>query len=197
MHHGTTTHLGKLVYLGKLHLRLYGPEAKNCAPFEEAREILRAEARAGRNLRETAEELGVSYPRLVVLVSQLGMNAELRVLRYKAVRERRARYRLPRRSRGIVVRREETEVASEKASQFQAMMTLDPDRAKMKLIAAFTKARCLRMEAGAILGVNNQTFSRWARKLGVQLDKLEERARKEGWFHENYTKSPGRPQKDV
>lgn len=60
----------------------------------------------------------------------------------------------------------------EQHKHMRSLIEIKPDEARALVIDAFTKAKCHHLTAGALLGCNAHTFTRWARMLGIK-EKLE------------------------
>jgi hypothetical protein len=73
-----------------------------------------------------------------------------------------------------------------------ALILVDPKAAAKQVLDAFVKAKTSRRGAADILGCNERTFANWAKALKVDLDKVEARAKREGWHHGRH-KLGGRP----
>lgn len=80
-----------------------------------------------------------------------------------------------------------------------AKIRLMPEEARAELTNAFKDAKCSRTEAAKALGCTVQTFISWVTKAGLraEFERIEKRAKKEGWHHGRNRMSPGRPKKKV
>lgn len=69
--------------------------------------------------------------------------------------------------------------------KIRALIEVDPAKAKAMILEAFEKAKCHYARAAKILGCETHSVTRWADQLGIRekLQKLEDRAEKEGWHH--------------
>jgi hypothetical protein len=75
---------------------------------------------------------------------------------------------------------------SEATIRLNAMVVLDPERAKKEILKAFVKSHCVREKTAEAFGVNVWTLGRYIRKLGLEktlLKKSEEL--QEGWHQPN------------
>ncbi len=82
--------------------------------------------------------------------------------------------------------------------KIRALIEVDPARAKEAIRQAFRKAKASRADAAAELGAGRAAFARWVERLGMgpELERLEAKAKKEGWHHGRYSLG-GRPPKEA
>lgn len=66
-----------------------------------------------------------------------------------------------------------------------ALVKVDPDKARKRIIDAFVKGEAHYQRAAALLDCHHHSYTRWAEMLGIkkELEKLEAKAEKEGWHH--------------
>lgn len=66
-----------------------------------------------------------------------------------------------------------------------ALIVADPKQARARLIERLRKARMHKGDCAAAIGCAHSTLLRWIRKLRLEpeIEKLEARARREGWHH--------------
>lgn len=69
--------------------------------------------------------------------------------------------------------------------EINALISIDPEKAKDLILSALKKAKMHREEAAANLDCNYGTLLRWIVRLSMQREiaRLTKAAKKEGWYH--------------
>lgn len=83
-----------------------------------------------------------------------------------------------------------------KVNETGVLITVQPEEAKKRILAAFREARANQAGAARALGCAENTFIRWIAKLKIRtaLTAIKREAIREGWIHDESRKG-GRPPK--
>lgn len=83
-------------------------------------------------------------------------------------------------------------------TELSLIVRLKPNEAKERIVKAYERAKCNRVEAAKLLGVASRTLYRWidVLDLSVRLDGIKARAKREGWHHV-HSRQGGAPEGNV